>query len=697
LEAHNIAPIDFAPLVEKLAPKLQHTTATRIFIDELRKAKPPLQHEWKLTSPDQFPLAKAGADAHQRVHKDSELAADLLKTTIPLFKTDRENYPGWLVCPPRLRQSVAYTGDADWLVRKPALDLLNPKLRAEALFEILWRRTLAFVPLDMRLAEALAELVDDKSPEIDPDLRLEFALALMRDARVSRDDDGLRRWEAVILADAGAASSIRLAAHYQRCLRARDTMDLTSVRTELAKITSEDPIWKLRRAALHTEIGEHAKATKLIKEATVELERRHRRDRNSLIVKSHLAWASWMSRACDMWDFVGRPDLPLPRDFKQLDIDPQREIEYIENGGSKIEKDRREETVPVRPSFDEGHYREGNNTIRFGSGDPGMNLFYEFDQLTENVGIPLHINRVNVCASAAIAAIDASSQPDIEWYVWLFRALHSYSDKQFERRFGRIVIAQMVDATASALISIVGVAVTFWTQRFKDARGSDLRNDWSCAHDALRLMLMTLSRLTVRMPPEQAADALCKAIELSTDPLIAHQQLIEAIGELAKYAAKAIPTAERGDFALTLFEFPLPSEKGVRDAHSRWPQIAFDIWNTLPVRNSADVKSDHRVNQLIAAAQKGSTDREQAIPQLAYLAIGGVLKPEEAAAFGNALWSDLDAEDNGLPANTSLNAGVFFRLPAPESIDRQARLSARLLGVDLREVMNLSPPACVFR
>ena len=36
LEAHNIAPIDFAPLVKDLPRKLQHAAATRIFIDELR-------------------------------------------------------------------------------------------------------------------------------------------------------------------------------------------------------------------------------------------------------------------------------------------------------------------------------------------------------------------------------------------------------------------------------------------------------------------------------------------------------------------------------------------------------------------------------------------------------------------------------------------------------------------------------------
>ena len=271
LEAHNIAPIDLAPLVNGLPRKLQHAAATRIFIDELRKAKPPPRHEWKLTPSDQFPLSRAGADAYPRVHKDHPFAADLLKKTIPLFKADRQNYPGWLICPARHRQTLNYAGDAHWLVRKPVLDLLEPKLRAEALFEILWRRTTAFSPIDVQLAAALTELVDAKPPEVDPDLRLEFALALMRDARVSHDDDALKRWGAIIETEAAADSVIRQEAEYQWCLRARDRMDLAALTTRLANITSDDPIWKLRCAALHTEVGEYVKAAKLIKDATADL------------------------------------------------------------------------------------------------------------------------------------------------------------------------------------------------------------------------------------------------------------------------------------------------------------------------------------------------------------------------------------------------------------------------------------------
>ena len=688
LEAHNIAPIDLAPLVKDLTRKSQHTAATRIFIDELRKAKPPLRHEWKLTLSDQFPLRRAGADAYQRVHGDHALAAELLKKTIPLFTADRQKFPGWLICPVRHRQGLD-GGDVEWLLRKPVLDLFEPKFRAEAVSEILWRCTTGFSPIDAVLAAALIELVNTKPPEVDVELRLEFALALMRNARVSYDDEGLKRWGAIIEAEAAPDSIIRQEAEYQRCLRARDRMDLTTLATRLAKITAEEPIWKLRRAALHTEIGEYATATKLIKDATAELERRHRLDRNSLAIKSQLTWASWLSRAAAVvstkWS-----DLPQPRDFKELDIDPLGEIEYIESKAEEIEKKRRDDAVAIRPAFEAGHYRDGSSTIHIMPANPGIVLLYEFDQLIEQVGLPLRINHVNVCANAAIAAVEVAHQPNAEWHVWLLRALHDHMDRPFERHFSRVAIARMSAATSSALIAIVESAVAFWTRRFKDTRSPDLGNDFSHAVNALRLSLVTLSRLTVRMPPDHSASTLRRATEMANDPQFSHFWLIEALGELAKYAAKAVPSTQQGPLALSVLEFPLPSEKGAK--FPTWPRIVTEIWNVQPVRDPTDTRWDHRVHQLIAAAQKGQADREQATLRLAYLAMRDTLKPGEATAFGKALWSDVDAQEHAFPLNTGLSPSALLVLPTDEGIDVQARLRARLFDADLREVMKLQTP-----
>jgi hypothetical protein len=690
LEAQNIAPVDLAPLVERLAPKDQYIAAIRIFIDEMRKAKPALANEWKQTSSTEFPLRAMGTDTYQRVGKDHALAAELLEKTIPLLRADRENYPGWLVCPVKYRRQLIHGGDEGWLFRKPTLDLLKPKLRAEATFEILWRRTTGYLPLDERLISAVTDILEARSPETEPTLRLEFALALMRHARVSNDDDNLRRWAIIIETEAQPDAAIRQDAQYQQCLRARDRMDLNGVADGLARLTSDDAIWKLRRAALHTEIGEFVKATKLINDAVANLETRHKLDRNSLWIKSRLGWARWISSASRAWNFAIHAPPRAARDFKELDIDPMGEIEYIENVAGEIQKKRRQEEVAIQPAFEAGHYHEGGQPVRIGVGDPGPNLLYEFDQLTEFAGLPIRINHVNICADAAMAAVDVARQPTIGWYVWMLRALHSHLDNPFKRYLGRVAIAQMEGDVSSSLISTIETAINYWTARFKDARGPDLKDDLGRALDMLRLLLVALSRLTVRMSEEHAVRTFNLAIALAKDSLIWHNWLLDALGDLAKYAAYAIPVTSQGALALAVLDFPLASEKGTHDRF--WPSVVSAIWESTPVRAAGDIRWDSRVHQLIAAAEKGQPAREEAILRLVYLAIRDALKSDERDAFGRALWSDLDGHDNALPINTGVIASTYAELPVGHDIDVQARLRVRLFEPDLRQVMRLPIP-----
>ena len=508
----------------------------------------------------------------------------------------------------------------------------------------------------------------------------------MRRARVAGDDDGLKRWEKLIESEAAVGASAYLEAQYQLCLRARDRMDLEGIANGLVRIASEEPIWKLRRAALHTEIGGYVKATKLIKEATTDLERRHKLDRNSLAIKSLLAWANWVSRATEHWRAMGSTSLTRPRDFRELDIDPAGEIEHIETDARRIEKERREAEVEIQPAFGAGHYRSGSQTIQIGRRDQGIALAYEFDQLTERVGLPIRINHVNICAHAALATAELAYQPTVEWYVWLLRALHSHLDKAFDRYFGRIAIAQMPVDVSATLITAIEAAIQFWTAPYKGAGAEEARGDFGCALDSLRLLLAALSRLTVRMTEEQAKRTFERAVEMATDPQILHHWLLDALGDLAKFAAEAIAAPGRGTLAQAVIQFPLASEKNTSDRF--WPLLVNAIWDSKPDRDLSDPNWDARVQQLISASDKGQPARGEAILRLVYLALGNALKPGESEAFGRALWSDLDDNENPLPTNLGILLTTSLAgLPAPEGIDVKARLGSRLFGADLRKLM----------
>jgi len=93
---------------------------------------------------------------------------------------------------------------------------------------------------------------------------------------------------------------------------------------------------------------------------------------------------------------------------------------------------------------------------------------------------------------------------------------------------------------------------------------------------------------------------------------------------------------------------------------------------------------------LIAASQKGHPSRKEAILRLAFLAVRGGLLFAESRQFADALWSDLDAAEHGLPANTGLIPSAFAQLPSPDTVESLKRVERRLLGKPIDDDMAAS-------
>ena len=167
--------------------------------------------------------------------------------------------------------------------------------RAAILYEIIWRSTTAFQAIDERLREHLTACTDPTQTwGLEKQQQLEIVLALVCLARQQDDDDAFARWSALLESQTDRDSDLRAHVVYQRCLRARDRLDHRELSIELAKLEGADPAWKLRRAALHCELGQFGEAGQLISDARNDLVDRRYRDEESLWVRSRLAWAEWM-------------------------------------------------------------------------------------------------------------------------------------------------------------------------------------------------------------------------------------------------------------------------------------------------------------------------------------------------------------------------------------------------------------------
>lgn len=681
LEAHNIAPIDFAPAVAGLPKADQHAKASELFFETMLAAKPSPRHEWPLLSPHEFPLIKAGADAHEHARKNDEFAAEMLAKTCAFAKVDRESYPGWLICPSRYRRRLAHGMSEVWLVRETVLSRFKIGERCQILGELVWRQTTGLLPLRANLGNALIAFLGEEESKAFGSERLSFALALMRNARLTCNDEALESWGSLIDTEASPDSSYRGEAQYQRCLRARDILDLDGLAASLEKLNSDDPIWKMRRAALYCELGEDSRADKLIRESATELDRRHRLDRASLWIKSRLAWANWLSRSAEGFRRLRlqepRNEL-YAREFRELLIDPAEEIELIQDAADRKLAKSREEDAEVTPLFEAGHYRLGSAKNRPSHPEFDVDDRYELDLLIETVGLPLTINHVGICNSAAISVALVTVEHRLEWFVWLLRAFHSHYDKPFIRHFSRIAVAQIPSDLSAILLSIVDKAVGYWVERLKRATNADLRDDMGRATDALRLFLTVQSRLTVRMTEADAKSVYLIALDRAKDPLLKHPWLCEALGDQIKYSAQAISRYAQGELAFAAIDFPLSTEIGIEERI--WPNGVMAIWESTPTRPAGDIRWAHRVQQLISASSRGLPSRKEATYRLAYLAIRGGLLYEESRRFAETLWSELDAPEYGLPANTNLIPSAFAQLPAPVDSGTLKRLEQRLLG-----------------
>ena len=689
LESRNIAPIDLAPLVANGTRDERETAATAQFLDYLARAKPKAAYEWRPADHSAYDFTPKTMEDIQRQAKDDDYAASLLDQSARIWRKDRDGFPSWLVCPGSLRRAIYYSSNvARW--RQPtALKKLDLKRRAEILHEIVWRCSTAFESLDPRLEELLASCANPAQPcGLEKSQQLEIAVALLRLARQSGNEEAFARWGGLIETHAESESDLHAEVIYQRCLRARDRLNLRELAIELNKLTGPDPVWRLRRAALHCELGEFSDASSLITKARDELLDRQRRDNNSLWVRSRLAWAEWLFRATQT-DFSPRRPSPWASEFKQSLCDPDAQIEEIGDQASDALRDRQEKEVEAIPQFEAGHYKDPSRSTVITDGTAATALD-TLKRLTEAVGVPPHLNHFDMLGRVKDDAALLVFEPTFDWYAWLLRTRHSSLDRVFDRYFCRVAVARLPADVAISLSDRMSEATAYWRERIRTL-GSSSPPDRMCAIERLRLSVETLSRLTARQDAGRARAAFDLAMDMARDPL-QHPWLIEPMNNLARYSIQAIAPSMRSELALAAIECPLSSEKGGVEGPWRWLNPVDSIFNAPPVRPEGDTRWAHRIGQLIDQVTTGAAGRQEAMLRLYYLSRHGALTGGEQTSLGTAIWSRRGVTAASLPAGTNLLAHTFLELPAPDGIDREALVRTYLFDANFTELLKQPQP-----
>ncbi|MHB1563879.1 MAG: SIR2 family NAD-dependent protein deacylase [Leptospirillum sp.] len=680
LESINIAPIDLWDAVKDVDDcDFRHQKATELFLQAMMdegksKVKP---HEWM---PSNFPRTHDTFEEHSRRSKDPKYAATLLRAQLETLQKDRQSYPGWLVCPPTLLRHLQSQIN-DPFPNTDNIAALVSDDRAKLLYEIAWRHGVTFEYIAPWLAIQLLQVANpDNLIIISKRQQMEIALVLLKNSRWLDANDGEDKQEqtksliAILEKHAQYLPDCAAELAYHQALTARDELDYLGMETLVEKIVGEDPVWKLRQAALLMELGRFDDGERLITEAYRELRERYRHDRNSIRILSRFAWAHWLFQAATQYPNFKTEATSVPiKNLKDWQCDPWTWIEHIRNRVTERQEEYIKNQNPIEPLFEQGHYQDNSNTHSI-SNDASEFLLLE--GLSRSVGIPLRLGGafrgVNLLAGTVEKFVLSGGIGVELWdYTLAIRAASSESSPSIKGIFTRIGMAKASQTVVDTLVDRIFPAIDYWREK----RSKGTTDQRSHALSALRVLIEVLARLTVRISPEKAKEIFRLGVLLGQQQDLQHHWLFDVVDSLLTNSLKSIPESEQGELLEEALSFPLQSEVMDRD-FPRYPN---------PVINHPSARInytglDRRIDELIeVVTPNGSVSSTAALLRLLPLVKKeGFLTQVERDKLANILWGS-DPDYQTLP-NIGLFPHALLLLPAPDAEQVKELVCRHLYG-----------------
>ena len=707
LELMNIAPIDLGPLVADIPDlDLKHQRATEQFIqalsDELKSTVSP--QDWK----PQRIEDDATSVEEIRGRRDPAVGASRLIAQLETLRATRESYPGWLVCPPTLRWGLGnqVSSPSPSTANLTALDANN---RAKILYELCWRHTTAFEPMEGWLADMLFDVADPGAPTSIPRRhQLEIALALLNHGRslpveTETERHAAERLESKLIGILEKYSDYlpdcKAEIAYHRALVFRDKLDYPGLAGVVDDLDGTDSVWKLRKAAMLSELGRSTASADLIRQTYGELLRAHRSDRRSISITSRLVWAHWLLQVVQT---IGgsrkKEELPsfVEQNYRIWKCDPWA---LLDDFRSQLEKrfekhvDKQELT---RPLFPQGHYRENRQDDSMD--DKQVEIFIA-DALTRTVGIPLQLGGAGMGANLLVDDIKriiltGGTGGELRDYTWTIRSAGSDDSEVIAGVFTRVGVAKANLEVIETLVHRARAAFAYW-RTVRDRGGQDERGE---ALHRLRVFLEVLGRLVVRVPQDTAKELFLFAATQGHEAEMQHGSVSNALRNVLTNSLASLPRVEQAKLLPAAIGFPLASEiKGGR--HQDW---ANPLVRCLDERETYS-PLEGRISQLIAAAAVIQRDiRFYPLLRLCQLsAKKGFLNSAEREKLATAIWGS-NPDYSRLP-DTGLLPHTFLELPSADEVRTEAIVRSELFEVQLevlaatKKELNRYPPPEIQR
>ena len=305
LQDRRVIPIDLShlPLDQHMDSALKHEKALEWLLLSLLNGKPEDRRNWPNPAasmigtpsdslPPILPRPLTMSDPWEVARPKDPPDAEMLRKLVKAWKSQRELYPGWAVCPKQNRHIL-------WLCTQDRLtpvtesqSLVKPWEKLFLLRELNWRLERCLVPLGT-LEESMRQVVvsfnpfagrlempdaeyrsdDSKWQRLDwEEIRgswVELVFALARRAREKLDQATLQQWMS-LLEKVVPLKRDWLARHwYEDCLCSLFWLDLETLSTKLdsCPVGMDYPFLQAKRASLMAEAGRLRDAKRMAQEA----------------------------------------------------------------------------------------------------------------------------------------------------------------------------------------------------------------------------------------------------------------------------------------------------------------------------------------------------------------------------------------------------------------------------------------------
>ncbi|HOC43236.1 MAG TPA: SIR2 family protein [Thermoanaerobaculales bacterium] len=637
LEARGVTPIDFAPVLTHLDTDDRHAEAIGYFLKALTEARPWPAQRWP-TQP-QHPANKK-------------------EPLLEKWKKLRSTYPGWIVAPRIVRIHVNLETRANEHTLNQILKTAITEEQHALLYEFAWRLDIGLLPFPPEILEQLGQAATGTS--LDRTKRDDLTRWLLRNAREQDDHEALTTWERWIEQNAPRLQ------HYlawERCLHARDTLNLKTIEEHRPLVEGEDPIWTLRRAALHAELNNKKQATNEALDALRELRTRQAQDQHSIWIASRLAWALFFCQAlASPWnddkrlaEELGEAAKEWPSDLTAKRCDPWQEREGIREELRQARERQQRDKETIEYPFDPG---QATRTTHHFLAIP-QTAHIEARRLFDRVGIPRGILNLNITRDELETAItiEGTTTPTQMTRLISSRPTRKLVDEQLSR----LAIARLPNEVVGETISRLRPALTDTIRRYRQTPDENMVERVEWINRAANIAEI-LSRLIIRTNTttiQQTINETLTTIRETPE----HWTLAQKLHLLIHRGIAALPPEEQSAFLLATIEPPLPGEDGAEHPDHNLPEPIDAFTNPKPDRSADEQRWARRIEGLTQLVASRGIVRERAIYRLFKLNTWQLLTEKEQHAFAQNLW--LETSEEKLPTNTGLFSHVFLYLPEP--------------------------------